>query len=387
MKKILIYSPRWFPSIGGMEMHVKTLVDSSKLNFEIITSAASGYPLEESVNDRTKLTRFMPFDKEVVSDSRSSLSKLSFPSRHKGDKKRLEDIQKYLDNAEYDILHNQYPNIPHTFAKLTIMKNKIIGHEFIDLKSKKPKLLTVHGLLSPQSDCQAIEDYEKKIISSYQNIICVDKKVEEFVRKLDPHKNIWNIPNSINTSKFSFKPKSANKEKLQVGFVGRLESSRGVELLEKLVESKPEYIDLHIIGSGNQIMVDKFIKKCTGANINFQKNIPNDELPSFLQSMDVLFNPVMVEGISRISLEAMSCGTPPIMLDKGDRKPVNHGETGYLVKPDIEPIKEQLINIQKSKEDLAKISKNARKAVEKEFSNDVIIPKIEAVYNKILEGK
>lgn len=386
MRKVLIYIPRWEPSIGGMEIHVDNLVrNSSNFIYEIMTAAAPDYPEKVRLAANAMVNRIGPADRGLVPFKNKKVSQLSFPYRYQADIQRASNFQSRINLGDYDLLHLHYPYIPHTFVKLSRMRKGPIGKDRLFFPSPKPRLLTVHGMLSLMSDDDNIAKYEKEIIDSHENIICVDIKLRDWVlQNLDKESRF--IPNSIDTRKFSPSPfKGGNK--LKVGFVGRLEKSRGVHLLEALIKHKPDFVDLYIIGGGNTLMVSKFRERAKAGTFRFKRNVPNEKLPGFLRNIDVLFNPVMVEGASRISLEAMACGRPPIMIDKGDRRPVVDGETGYLAKNNIDSVLKVLNKIYESDDVIEKIGANARSVVEKEFSNEAVIPKIEQVYREVMAGR
>jgi glycosyltransferase involved in cell wall biosynthesis len=354
--------------------------------FEILTNAIPNYPNTEKMNEQVEVKRFTPNDRSFAPLGNRFVHKLSFPYRYLSDISRQNNIQRFLESGNYDILHAHHPSIPHTYAKMSRISGKPISMKKTIFKTNKPMLLTIHGLLSKLNSEPVLKSYEDYIINSYNNIICVDKIIFNHVKSLQysKNKNIWFIPNSIDIKRFNNAPLTPT-DKLKVGFIGRLEKSRGLKFLEQLMDNLPNYVELHVVGSGSIQTINEFKKQADKKQIKFHSNIPNEKLPAFLHGIDVLFNPVLAEGISRISLESMACGRPTIMLDKGDRYPIANGTTGYLIKENIQDILRTLEFIQASKNILQTMGDNARNIVEKEFSNEVIIPKIEAVYNKLLE--
>ena len=372
-----------------METHISNLVNNcTNFEFEILTNAVPDYPELEKLNGRTVVRRFAPDDRSFAPLRNSVFHKFSFPYRYISDSTRQKNIQKHIDKGDFDVFHAHYPNIPHTFAKISKLTGRTASKKKIIFETVKPRLLTIHGLLSKMNPEAVWGEYEDYIINSYNNIICVDKMIFNHVKSFpsSQNKKIWFISNSIDTRRFVYAP-LIPKEKLKVGFIGRLERSRGLELLENLVMNLPNFVELHIVGSGNSRIIDEFKKKTDNTQITFHSNVPNEELQSFLHDIDVLFNPVLAEGISRISLESMACGRPVIMLDKGDRSPVINKQTGYLVKPEISEIISILEHIQNNKDALPVMAENARNIVEKEFSNEVLIPRTEEIYRKLLEEK
>ena len=176
MKKIAIYIPRWHPSIGGMEIHVSNLVKHAKnFKFEILTNAIPGYPEIEKISERIIVKRIGPNDRNYVPIGSNQIHKTTFPYRHLADKKRLKNIQRYIEKSNFDIFHMHYPYIPHTFVKMSSIMNKPVSKNSLIFHSDKPTLLTIHGLLSKLNKNPIYDSYEKHIINKNKNILLLGK--------------------------------------------------------------------------------------------------------------------------------------------------------------------------------------------------------------------
>jgi len=265
-----------------------------------------------------------------------------------------------------------------------MIKSAKIIEKLTDFSYVEPKILTVHGLSCLMTDDPLIKEQELTFINQFENIICVDQRLYEFFKDNLEQKRIWLVPNSIDTKKFKFTPLSHDKN-LRVGFIGRLEKSRGISLLYDFIDNLPSYAEVHVLGAGNSIAIKKFQSRVDVTKIHFETNISYEDVHAFYRKFDVLLNPVIAEGISRVTLEAMSSGRPVIMLDKGNRYPVINKETGYLINDDIEELLNLLRYIHENEDELKAVAKNARVIVEKEYDNSVIIPKIGDIYGDIIK--
>ncbi len=294
---------------------------------------------------------------------------------------RIKRKNKYLGNSDYDLIHfhgisfcNNFMRVDELLGRLFLLK--IINFNSINI----PKILTMHDIASPFFDNKIFEMYEHHIIDQFENIICVDKVIEGFVlnylNSTKQDKKVWFIPNSIDIEKFRFSELKFTK-KLKIGFVGNVEYLRGMSFLYQLMENLPDFCELHIV---SPIKPEK-IKP----NVHIYGSLPPHRISEILKGIDVLFNPLIQECITRIALEAMSCGRPVIMFDIGDRYPVIHCKTGYLLKKDINEVFSLLEYINDNKEELRKLGKNARRIVEEEFSNEVMIPKIKKIYENLIK--
>lgn len=384
MRLIAQYNPRFYPIIGGGETHISNLVKSMKdFNFEIITNALPSNSLKEKFSGNTLIRRFLPYDRSLISSNNLIPSKYYFPYRLMNDIIRIYRQKQFIKDSNYDIIHFHGIGFSGNLLRAdswinTLLLSRCINNfDYVDT----PKILTIHNLFSPLATNTFYEKYEHYIIDQFDDIICVDRNIENYVKnyiELKGHdKKIWFIPNSVDLDKFPFS-KIELKKKLRIGFVGRFEYSRGIDLLQQLIKKLPDFCELHITCKPFRINENP--------NIHFHGVIPEDDVPIFLKSVDIIFNPVLVEGISRITLEAMSSGRPVIMLDKGDRYPVIQSITGYIIKEDINDLLYLLVKINNNREELQKLSKTARKIVEDEFGNDVIIPKIKKIYEDLIIG-
>lgn len=384
MTTIAQYNPRFFPIVGGGETHVSNLVMGMKnYNFEIITNALKNSPLEEHFFENTIIRRFLPYDMSLIPFENPLISKYSFPYRLITDILRLWGKNQYLKSSDCALVH--FHGIG--FCDNLLLAGKLLNNsslmKLIDFTGiNKPKLLTIHNLFSAFSNNPIYEKYEHFIIDQFENIICVDRNIEKYVndylKSTKQHKKVWFIPNSVDIDKFHFS-KIEQKDKLRIGFVGRFEHSRGIDFLLKLMDNVPDFCELHVSHDP--------VKANNNINIHYHGKLRENEVPHFLENIDILFNPVLAEGISRIALEALSCGRPVIMLDIGDRYPTINGKNGYLINGDIGELLSLLEHIHKNRDELIQLGENARKIVEDEFSNEIIIPKTKKIYEDLLHEK
>jgi glycosyltransferase involved in cell wall biosynthesis len=106
----------------------------------------------------------------------------------------------------------------------------------------------------------------------------------------------------------------------------------------------------------------------------------------FLSSLSVLVCPCFTESFGRTVGEALAAGTPAIgIAGTAVEEIVDHGETGFLVKEgDISAMATYtrllLADPQKSRA----FGKLGKTRVQRRFSSEVIIPKLEAVYREVV---
>ena len=385
MKKIFQYYPGYYKGSGGVEAYITELVKNLDYNFEILSDALPDYPLIKNPWKNVKIIRFKPNNYNIASFNYKFINRLLFPYRGYADIKRMNTKHKYLRKADYDLVHFHGSGVGGAITKLSYMLKSVkLIEKFTNFSYVEPKILTVHGLSCLMTADLLVKEQEMKFIDQFENIICVDERLCNFLKENLEDKRIWHVPNSADTKRFKFSLLSSDK-KLRVGFIGRLEKSRGISLLCDLINNLPSYIDMYVLGAGNSIAIERFESNVDTSEIYFETNISYEDVYKFYRKFDVLLNPVIAEGISRVTLEAMSSGRPVIMLDTGNRYPIINEKTGYLIRYDIRELLTLLQYLHENGDELEKIGKSAREIVEKEYDNRVIIPKIGEIYEKIIK--
>ncbi|MBA3044786.1 MAG: glycosyltransferase family 4 protein [Euryarchaeota archaeon] len=385
MKKIVIYSPGWYPFLGGITTHVQQIIDClPNYSFELVTNAVAEQKRQEKFQDNAYVIRIGPDDLTLAHPGHEKLPKYYYPYIVLANQIRIMRKIKYIKKSGADILHVHgpvmEPNSYHLDTKfhITMFSSSV---KFSKIRCKK--VLTCHGLASHYNHSQEVRKIEKRLLNQFDKVICVDEYIYEDAKKMvENHDKLSFIPNSVDTAQFSFK-EAEPKEKLTIGYIGRLSIEREFSLVEKLIARKPDNVKFSLIIAGSDKKINEVKAKYSSPDIKISANIMPVELPKLIWEMDMLLNPVSFEGSSRATLEAMSCGRPAIMLDIGNRHPVINMETGFLIKNDVNDLLALLEKINNNREILEEMSHKARTIIENEYSNEVIIPKIKRIYDAL----
>jgi glycosyltransferase involved in cell wall biosynthesis len=133
-----------------------------------------------------------------------------------------------------------------------------------------------------------------------------------------------------------------NKTIFHIGFIGRLDSHKGVHLLiEAMHFLKNENIKLIIAGEG---VLESALKKSASklSNVEFIGRVNSPYL--FLNKIDLLVVPSIREPLGNVCLEAGMCRTPVLAANvDGIPEIIEHGVTGEL----IDATDEILVNFSK----------------------------------------
>jgi len=132
------------------------------------------------------------------------------------------------------------------------------------------------------------------------------------------------IPNGMEPNLF----KPLDKEKIKrelglnkkvVGFVGGLINIKRADKFPEIFEniSSKQEVEFLIVGDGE--LREKVEKECKRKNLNvkFVGRVPRDEVPYYMNAMDVMILPSRNEGWPCVVLEAQACGVPVVGSSNG----------------------------------------------------------------------
>jgi len=182
-------------------------------------------------------------------------------------------------------------------------------------------------------------------------------------------KDIEIIPVAVDTE--FFKPIFKEKENI-VGFLGRLEKEKGVDLLLEIVDlamKKHPELKFMIIGDGSY--KNKFADK---NNVVFLSWVPRNKLPDYINKADVFIS--CQEGIGLGESEILACGRPIITLNSFVNKEIiKDGFNGFLCKPEPEDYLNSIKVILSNEKLLREMQRNSRWAAEVFLSSNSIADK------------
>ncbi|MGB9841300.1 MAG: glycosyltransferase family 4 protein [Candidatus Bathyarchaeales archaeon] len=285
--------PKYFPSIGGVEEHVRNISERLAKKFEVyvLTTDSSGKLPKEEIMNGVYVRRF-----RSLAPSESYFFSLS--------------LKKFLSTNfhGFGIIHaHSYGAFPALFAAQEKNNRKMVfsphyhgsGHTFFRSLLHRP-----------------YKFFGKKIFDKADVIICVSNYERNLITqhfKINPTK-LFVIPNGVNKNEFKNLQKRYKNHKVILS-VCRLEKYKGLQYLIQSLPQLSDEIKLEIVGKGpyKESLV-KLAKKLNVANrVMFYQDLSRAELLQKYADADVfaLLSEHEAYGIS--VAEALCAGTPCIV--------------------------------------------------------------------------
>lgn len=203
---------------------------------------------------------------------------------------------------------------------------------------------------------------------------------------------ILSIPTGVNLQWFDprkVKP-ALESSGFSIGMIGVLRSWKGhrylIEAVPEILKSIPE-ATFYIVGDGPQYEnIERLIDRLLLRDKVFMLG-HREDIPEILASLDVVVHPSYAnEGVPQSVLQALAMERPVVASDAGAVKEVViDGETGFLIPPRrVEEIVKKVVILYKNPE-LGKVfGKNGRRLIERSYSLEGMLDKIESLYAKLL---
>jgi UDP-glucose:tetrahydrobiopterin glucosyltransferase len=188
----------------------------------------------------------------------------------------------------------------------------------------------------------------------------------------------WNLKNGFDLAQYEFCETAAD----YFAWVGRIAPEKGLQ--DAVAAVQRSGVKLRIFG----VIQDKAYwtqiqSQYPDANIEYCGFLETQALQVELrQARALLMTPHWVEAFGNVAIEALACGVPVIAYDRGGpAEIVRHGETGWLVEPDIVPAFVNAIR------NVGQIDRRiCRQVAEAEYSLSAMADRVEAWFDAILKS-
>lgn len=350
--KIAQIAPLWFAippkKYGGIERIVSFLTEELVRRGHDITLFASG-------DSKTKA--------KLISVYPESLIKAKY--NWQDPVWNLENLSEVFKKAnDFDILHSHLDFWTLPFQDLT----------------KTPVLHTLHNQLYKASitregerkpaRIQIFERHRKEMLAAF---ISKSQRLKSAVK----FPQSWVIYNGIDVSQFKFNPKPQN----HFIWIARIDPFKGIENAIRAVEiTGAKLLLAGRLDPNKEEYFKKKIKPHLSRKIRYIGELSQNELSKFYGSARALLYPIeWEEPFGLVMVEAMACGTPVIVFDRGSAKEVvKDKKTGFVVHSI-----DAMIKAMKKIDTIDRMA--CRKRVENHFSYQRMVSGYEKLYYKLIK--
>jgi glycosyltransferase involved in cell wall biosynthesis len=294
---IVLISRSYFPTLGGVEVHVKEIAERLAKNNNVVV-----YTLDKTAS---KLTAYEEIN--GVKIKRFGCKRLSY-----GIEIPSSEFTHTLKNSSADIihLHSLHTLLPlYTYKVIPVNSSFIItphyhgtGHTFtrkILFKLYKSKLSNV---VTTADKLICVSNYERSLI--FRDFSIQQDKVVV-------------IPNGISQVIIDFKRTNNNERNLsKILFVGRLERYKNADKLVKALSLLDKF-ELVIVGDGpEKDKISKLIRRLNlSERVRIVSNLSQEELVEEYKSSGIFVMPSKYEAFGLVVAEALSMGLRAIVAN------------------------------------------------------------------------
>jgi len=364
---VLILTPFFSPNIGGVETHLDNLVSIlDEKGYKVfvqtyspITTANIPWKKSELIGNNIQINRYKWFGKNLF---------------HKLENYPVFDflyLTPYLfvrslffmatNSKKIDIIHAQGLN-----AGVIGIVLKIIF--------QKRLLISLHAVYPQIGENKLAKRATRLILKNAEIALGMSKAViNQFDRLKTGKGNLKRYRYWIDTEKFKpmLKKEARNKIGINNGFTvlfaGRLIPIKGVNLLAAIAREL-EHIQFIFIGNGP---LENTLKHLSNqlSNLHFLGQVQNSNMPAYHSSADIFCIPSLYEeGLGRVAMEAISCGTPVIGSKRGGIPEALDNTISLLVEPTHENIRRSIELLYEDEDRLKKMRSFCRKYALEHYS-------------------
>ncbi|MHC4779881.1 MAG: N-acetyl-alpha-D-glucosaminyl L-malate synthase BshA [Planctomycetota bacterium] len=296
-------------------------------------------------------------------------------------------LAEVIETFELDLLHVHYA-IPHAIS--ACLAREIIGRK--DL----PIVTTLHGTdITVVGKEPAYFRVVQFALRDSDAVTAVSHSLAEETRKTFAHEGeVEVIHNFVDASRFrpdspcEFRDHFASPEEKILVHISNYRPVKNAPDVVKVFASVVKTIParLVLVGDGPELGAVRTTAKELGVldGIRFQGETP--EVARVLACADLFLLPSSKESFGLAALEAMAAGVPVVASRVGGvPEVVTHGESGMLVEVhDIESMAKAARELLGDSKRLGAMRESARRRAVEHFSPKEIIPRYEALYERLL---
>lgn len=261
-----------------------------------------------------------------------------------------------------------------------------------------PVILHLHGSEMEKFYYSQTQWGKNRIISvlnKADTVMVLSKSWREFVLKIAPEARVQIVYNYVSPPlRIQQQTVPASDDIVNILFLGLIGKRKGVyDLVNAVKKIKLDgYQEFKLLIGGNgeveqlqQLILDNDLKN----EIIYLGWVSGEAKEEYLRSCDVFILPSYNEGLPMSLLEAMSWGKPVISTRVGGiPELIRDNQDGRIVDAgSVDQISSTLIELIESEDKRRQFGQSARERIEEKFSDKVILPQIDDLYQRIGRGR
>jgi len=364
--KVLLACPYDWTAPGGVQVHVRELAERLRERDHRTLIVAPGP--DASSNGVVRIV-----GRPVRVPYGGTVAPISFSP---GSWRRLRSAMRGFGP---DVVHVHEPFTPSTSMLATLAATTPVVatfHAFLD----RSRLMEVSGPILRQID--------RRIDAA----VAVSEAAASFVRRVR-HGPVEIVPNGVDVARLAepADPPEGLPPGRRILWVNRLDPQKGFGVMvDAFARLARELDDVHLLvaGEGRDRVALHSLSRQARNRVIPLGTVPHDELPRYHAAADVFCSPAVgQESFGIVLVEAMAAGVPVVATDiPGYREVVQDGVDGLLVRPNDPEALAEAIRRVLSEPGLASALADAGRARAPDFAWDAVVPRIEAVYGRALNG-
>jgi phosphatidylinositol alpha-mannosyltransferase len=220
--------------------------------------------------------------------------------------------------------------------------------------------------------------------------IAVSSAAAQFLGRAIPGE-VEIVPNGVDVERFA-RPRGVAEglpEGRRVLWANRLDPQKGFPVAVRAfarLAGEFEDVSLVVAGDGRDRDAIGLLSERDRSRVVMLGAVPNDDLPPYHAAADAFVAPALgQESFGIVLVEAMAAGVPVVASDiPGYREVVRDGIDGLLVRPrEPSALAAALRRVLVEPELSSRLARGGRERA-REFSWDVVAPRIEAIYERVV---
>ncbi|MCL2706974.1 MAG: glycosyltransferase family 4 protein [Dehalococcoidia bacterium] len=374
--KIALVSPYDFAHPGGVVSHIRALDEEfTKLGHDVRVIAPAARKNWVSFGDR-----FIPIGKPRSIPASGSITRISLSLR------LASAIQKALASERFDVVHLHEPFMP-MLCSAVLRFSDALNIGTFHAYAGRP------GYWLGWPVTTVLLNRRNRKLTGY---IAVSELAKKYAAK-HVSGEFTVIPNGVDLNHFNTQVSPIpgyDDGKINILFVGRLESRKGVKYLLRAYEKlKKEHSNIRLIIVGPGVNLRKryewWVRFKRLKEVVFTGGVSYADLPRYYKTADIFCAPAIgKESFGIILLEAMALGKPIVASSNpGYASVVNDEEQALLVSPrDTAALTEALRRLINDKELRLRMGASGVQSVQ-QYNWPIVAKRILEYYERMLDGK